>query len=111
VVRLLEHEGYEIVARNLRLGYLELDIVARADTLIIVVEVRLRSSRSRTTAFGSIAPAKRQRLRWAAQRLWNRRYSRDPTVERLRIDAVSVAFHGERAIIEYCAGAITLEPV
>lgn len=105
VCRYLAERGYDIVASNLRLGYLELDIVARRGELIIVVEVRARAPGSWTTGFGSILPAKRRRVRWAAERLWRLRYARDRSAQRLRIDAAAVYFeHGEERVV-YSPGA------
>ena len=83
------------MAQNLRLGKLELDVVARQGPLIVVVEVRTRGAGAWTTAFGSIDSAKRRRIRRAGERLWQRRYKNDASVERLRFDAASVSFDAE----------------
>ena len=86
----LRQLGLQIVATNLRLGRLELDIVARDGPLIIVVEVRIRGRGAWTSAFGSLSAAKRRRLRQAGQRLWQRRYKNDESASRLRYDVVCV---------------------
>jgi putative endonuclease len=101
----LERAGFSIVARNLRLGRLELDIVARRAELVLVVEVRTRGVGAWTTGLGSLSHAKRLRIRRAGQRLWRDRYKTDPSVERLRFDAASVRFDGERADIDYVVAA------
>jgi putative endonuclease len=101
----LERQGYQIVARNLRLGRLELDVVARKDELIVVVEVRTRGPGAWTTGLGSISRLKRERIRRAGQRLWRERYRRDTSVERLRFDVASVVFEGETAHVEYIVAA------
>jgi putative endonuclease len=80
-------------------------VVARRDELIVVVEVRSRSSRAWTSAFGSIDGRKRYRIRLAGLRLWQRRYQHDYTVKHLRFDAASVTFRPEGPVIEYVAGA------
>lgn len=105
VVQYLEHAGFAIVARNLRLGFLEIDIVARRASLIAVVEVRTRGASSWTSGFGSLTPAKRARIRRAGQRLWRDRYSNDPTVSQLRFDAACVHFDGAEPRVEYAAAA------
>lgn len=105
VARYLEAAGFSIVARNLRLGRLELDIVARRAELILVVEVRTRGAGAWTTGLGSLSRAKRERIRRAGQRLWRDRYRDDPTVERLRFDAASVRFDGVQADIDYVVAA------
>lgn len=101
----LEREGFEIVAKNLRLGHLEIDVVARRGPLVVVVEVRTRASSAWTSGFGSIDGAKRRRIRQAGERLWQRRYRHDPSVERMRFDAASVAFTASGPTIEYVVAA------
>ena len=105
VARYLEAAGFLIVARNLRLGRLELDIVARRAELVLVVEVRTRGPGAWTSGLGSLSHAKRERIRRAGQRLWRDRYKHDPTVERLRFDAASVRFDGAHADIDYVVAA------
>jgi putative endonuclease len=98
--------GCSIVATNLRLGALELDVVARDGVLILVVEVRTRGRGSWTTALGSLGPQKRRRVRLAGERLWDRRYRNDPTVERMRFDVATVTFvEGETHRVEYVPAA------
>lgn len=101
----LEQQGYEIVATNLRLGALELDVVARKGPLVAVVEVRTRGPTARTTGMGSVTPLKRERIRRAGERLWQRRYRRDRSVERLRFDVASVQLDTDPPRIEYVVAA------
>jgi putative endonuclease len=105
VVEYLERAGIAIVATNLRIGKLELDVVAREGAVILVVEVRTRSAGAWTSGFGSIDSMKRKRIRRAGERLWQRRYKNDASVERLRFDAASVTFDGELARVEYVKAA------
>jgi putative endonuclease len=105
VAEYLEAAGFVIVARNLRLGRLEIDIVARQSALIVVVEVRTRGEGAWTTALGSLDRIKRERIRRAGQRLWRQRYQRDPSAERMRFDAASVRFQDGRVEIEYVVAA------
>lgn len=105
VVRWLEDRAFEIVATNLRVGQYELDIVARAGPLVVVVEVRTRGKSAWTRAFGSLDIGKRRRIRRAGERLWQRRYRNDSTVERLRFDAASVTFEDGHALVEYAPAA------
>jgi putative endonuclease len=97
--------GLSIVATNLRLGRLELDIVAREGSTIVVVEVRSRGTGAWTRPLGSIDLEKRRRVRRAGERLWQRRYRFDSSVERLRFDAASVRFTPEGPQIEYVRAA------
>ena len=101
----MSERGFEIVALNLRLQYLELDVVARQGELVVVVEVRTRGDGAWTSSFGSMDGRKRYRVRLAGQRLWQRRYQQDPSVKHLRFDAASVSFGPEGARIEYVPAA------
>jgi putative endonuclease len=106
VVRHLERSGASIIATNLRLGRLEIDIVAREGRVVLVVEVRARGPGAWTRGFGSLEAQKRTRIRRAAERLWHRRYRRDESVDRLRIDAASVTFsESGEALVEYVKAA------
>ncbi|MBK7581404.1 MAG: YraN family protein [Myxococcales bacterium] len=105
VVHYLRQHGCHIVATNLRLGRLELDVVARQDRTIIVVEVRTRGSGAWTTGFGSINLKKRQRVRRAGERLWRARYKHDSSVDRMRFDAASVTFDDGTPVVEYAQAA------
>ena len=105
VAQFLVRQGYQIVATNLRLGRLELDVVARQGTTIVVVEVRTRGAGAWTTGFGSIDAKKRERVRRAGERLWQRRYRNDRSVERMRFDAASVTFEAGEASVEYVMAA------
>ncbi|HEV8246948.1 MAG TPA: YraN family protein [Polyangiaceae bacterium] len=105
VARWLGEQGYSIVATNLRVGRLEIDIVARLGTVIAVVEVRTRGAGAWTTPFGSVDGTKRARLRRAGERLWQRRYKHDSSVERLRFDVASVRFEDGVPSIEYAVAA------
>lgn len=97
--------GFTIVATNLRVGHYELDVVARSGPLIVVVEVRTRGARAWTTGFGSLDAGKRRRIRLAGERLWQRRYRKDASAERLRFDAASVTFVDGESVVEYVPAA------
>lgn len=101
----LQRAGFAIVARNLRLGRSELDIVARCADLIAVVEVRTRGVTAWTSGLGSLTHAKKERIRRAGQRLWRERFQRDPSLRVLRFDAACVHFDGDRARVDYVPAA------
>lgn len=101
----LTEQGYAIVARNLRLGVLEIDIVARKENVVAVVEVRSRGRTARSTPFGSVGRTKQLRLRRAGERLWQRRYRHDKSVDRLRFDVAGVRLDREPPEIEYVIAA------
>lgn len=99
--------GYEVLARDLRLGRYELDVVARRGPLVVAVEVRTRSARSYERALESIDGRKRARLLHAVDRLWRDHLADKPGVERVRIDVAAVTFEEGAARIEYVEGAVT----
>ncbi|NLE87357.1 MAG: YraN family protein [Myxococcales bacterium] len=105
VVDYLLGRGFSIEATNLRLGALEIDIVARQGALVVVVEVRTRGPGAWTSGFGSISALKRKRIRWAGERLWRMRYRNDASVERMRFDAAAVTFGTTGPAVEYVEGA------
>lgn len=105
VAEYLTGRGLRIEDTNLRLGALEIDIVARQGAIVVVVEVRTRGPGAWTSGFGSISATKRKRIRWAGERLWRMRYRNDPTVERMRFDAAAVSFRSDGPAIEYVEAA------
>jgi putative endonuclease len=105
VAEYLSSAGLAIVATNLRVGRLELDIVAREGRVVAVVEVRTRGATAWTSGFGSIDAEKRRRIRRAGERLWQRRYKHDASVDRLRFDAAAVTYVEGAAVVEYVRAA------
>lgn len=102
----LATKGFVIVGQNIHVGRLELDIVARVDDLIVVVEVRHRGTTSWQTALGSLGPSKLQRIRSAGERLWDQRFAADPRANRMRFDIATVSFNPKgETIVEYLPGA------
>ena len=106
VVAFLSAQGCKILGVNLRIGHLELDVVARLDRTVLVVEVRSRGPSAWTSAFGSIDAKKRARVRTAGERLWDRRFRSDATLDHLRFDTASVTFDEQgEPHIEYVPAA------
>jgi putative endonuclease len=98
--------GFAVLARNLRMGALELDVVARSGRLVVVVEVRTRGPHSFERPLESVSPAKRARLVRAVDRLWHDRLAAMRDVDRVRIDVAAVAFAEGQTRVEYLKGAI-----
>ena len=98
--------GWRVLARNLRLGPLELDVVAQKGDVVAVVEVRTRGPGSLAGPFESVTGTKRARLKRAVRRLWRERLSGMRDVQRVRIDVAAVTFDGGRTRVEYVEGAI-----
>ena len=85
----LRAQGLEILERNYlrRLG--ELDIVARDHDVLVIAEVRTRSSDRYGGAAASVDPRKQQRLIRAASQLLQER--RDLSRLRVRFDVIVVS--------------------
>ncbi len=92
---------------NLRLGHLEVDLVARRGDLAVMVEVRSRGAGAYERAFESIAGKKKMRLLHAADRLWRFHLAKMEGIDRMRIDIASVRFECDGAVVEHIEGAIT----
>jgi putative endonuclease len=103
----LLRQGLTIFATNLRLGRLELDVVAQDQDTVVVVEVRHRGAGAWQTGLESIAPSKAKRVRSAGERLWRERFLRDPAVNRMRFDVAVVTFEPDgNPRIEYARGVM-----
>ncbi|WP_066373520.1 YraN family protein [Herbidospora mongoliensis] len=83
----LVEKGLEILDRNWRCRDGEIDIVAREGAVLVVVEVRTRSSDARGSAFASVTEAKLARLRRLGARWRAGRFERFASV---RVDVVAL---------------------
>jgi putative endonuclease len=102
----LVEQGFVVLGHNIRVGYLEIDLLARKDDLVVVVEVRHRGFGSWQGPFESISAAKRARVRRAGRLLWRARFARDRTVNRMRFDVAAVTFGvDDIPSVEYVAAA------
>ena len=95
-------QSFEIVARNVRLGRLEIDIVARRGRLLVFCEVRSRSSSYLMTPAQSIDRRKVQHLRQAAAQ-WLRTH--ELAGLQVRFDVASVLFEAPEGTLNYLEGA------
>lgn len=98
VARHLEARGATIVARNVRLGADELDIIAHKGRVLIVCEVRASTNCRlydpiETIGAGKIRRIKRATLRWIR--------SHQPSTSEIRFDAASVIMSAKGANITY----------
>ncbi len=98
----LERQGFAIVARNVRVGRLELDIVARKHQLMVFCEVRARSHDRFMAPAQSIDPGKVARVRRAAAQ-WLRETK--PATSEVRFDAAAVVFDQPEPRLTYYEGA------
>lgn len=91
VASLLEERGFTIYGRNVRAGRLELDVIARRGSLVVVCEVRSRSSAARVHPAETIDRKKLERVRRATA-IWLRKQKLGKVTA--RIDAAAVVFDG-----------------
>ncbi|HEY6921999.1 MAG TPA: YraN family protein [Steroidobacteraceae bacterium] len=88
----LRAQGLEILERNYRRRLGELDIIAREGEVLIIAEVRLRSSNQYGGAAASVDGRKQQRLVRAAAQLLQQRT--DLSHLRVRFDVLAVSETG-----------------
>src|SRR5436190_4361834 len=81
----LTQRGYEIIARNMRTPYGEIDIVAKQGDTFIFIEVKTRTSNSMGLPEESITPRKRQHMISAAEY-----YAAEHEIDHWQIDVVSI---------------------
>ncbi len=103
----LAAEGFRILWRNVRLGPLELDLVAKRDDLVVIVEVRKRGESSFDGPLASVTWKKRRLLLRAARGLWRGRLKKMDDVQRVRIDIIAIRPKNTELEIEWIKGAIT----
>lgn len=85
----LEQKGYRILHRNLRLGRLEVDIVAHSGETLVFVEVKTASSELSGT-LPPLKPAQEERLRCAAE-LYIQQFN---VLEEVRFDLITACREG-----------------
>ena len=84
--------GYEILERNFRTKYGELDIVAVDRDILVFCEVRARVGLNAIAyAFESIGPGKRLQLRKMAREWFRLSLAERPPTRGVRFDAIAVA--------------------
>jgi len=86
-LRYLMERGYELVERNYRTRYGELDLILRDQNTLVFVEVKLR----RGTGFGdpleAVTHRKQTRIRALAERYLS---EKEPDFDTLRFDVIGI---------------------
>jgi putative endonuclease len=103
----LRRRGFEIVERNFRTRFGELDIVAFDGRVLAFCEVKTRRLRpGQGSPFDAIRGRKRSQVRKMAT-VWLRDRRNRPYAQELRFDAIGVTFDlsGELVGIEHLEGA------
>lgn len=84
----LRKKGYEIIERNFRKKYCEIDVIARKGGVLVFIEVKTRSNSNFGTPFEAISKGKLQKIISAAKYY---KYVLHPdSPDDLRIDAIGV---------------------
>jgi len=81
----LTQRGYEIMARNVRTPYGEIDIVTRQGDITIFVEVKTRTSNKMGLPEESITPRKREHMLAAADH-----YAAEHEIDHWQIDVLAI---------------------
>lgn len=81
----LAKRGYEIIGRNIRTPYGEIDIVARLDSAFIFVEVKTLTSSKNFLPEHQITARKREHMLNAAQF-----YTTEQNINRWQIDVIAI---------------------
>lgn len=102
----LERLGYELVARNHRTRFGELDLVVTDSRSLVFVEVKARRATRPGRAWENLHPAKRAQVRRMAAAFLAEVPSR-PMRDELRFDAVGVTIdpRGRLVTLEHLEGA------
>lgn len=86
-VNYLKREGFTILARNVRLGVNEIDIIAREGDTVAFVEVKTKRGNPLTSPECNVTEAKKKKIRRAAKRYID---EQDENGTYYRFDIVSV---------------------
>ena len=101
--RHLEARGFEVVDRNFRTRYGELDVVSATHSCLVFCEVKTRTAGGRrgpASALEAVGPAKRRRLRLMAREWFRVRGARHEGLPRgVRFDAIGVVLDARRQLV------------
>ncbi len=81
----LKEHAYEVIARNVRTPYGEIDIVAQQGDVTLFVEVKTRTSDKMGLPEAAITPRKQQHMLAAAEH-----YAAEHEVDHWQVDVISV---------------------
>jgi len=98
----LAGHGYQVIARNIRTPYGEIDIVAQQGDVTIFVEVKTLTFSTNFFPEANITPAKQQHMLKSAQH-----YAAEQKIDHWQIDAIAVEGKpGEQPVITHFENAI-----
>ena len=97
----LSAKGYEIMARNVRTPYGEIDLIAQKDGFTIFVEVKARTSSSLGPPEIAVTPRKQQHMLSCAEY-----YAQQNEIDHWQIDVIAVEEVNGKAEIVHFENAI-----
>jgi putative endonuclease len=102
----LRRLGYDVIARNHRTRFGELDVIAFDGETIVFCEVKTRRAAPAASPWEKLDPLKRDQVRRMAA-AWLAETSDRPYSAELRFDAIGVTFdaHGALAALEHLENA------
>jgi len=100
----LKRAGYRLIARNVRVGRDELDLIARQNETVIFIEVKTRKNERFGRPVSAVNPAKRRKISRAAVRFLKKHKLQPPYI---RFDVIEVV--GEEPQIRHLQNVFTLE--
>ncbi len=90
--------GYDVVARNHRTRFGELDLIAFDGTTLVFCEVKTRRVAAGASPWDALGKPKRRRVR-AMAAAWLAETPGRPYAEELRFDAIGVMFDARGALV------------
>lgn len=99
----LRREGLDLITRNYRSPFGEIDLVMREGAVVVFVEVRFRASAAFGAPAETIDPRKRSRLRATAEHYLQR--SKRDSKRPCRFDIVAITGGGADAGLEWLRNA------
>ena len=102
----LERLGYDVIARNHRTRFGELDLIAFDGDALVFCEVKTRRASQGSSPWDALGAAKRKQVRTMAA-AWLAETTDRPYADELRFDAIGVVFdaHGDLVRLDHLQGA------
>lgn len=88
-VKFLKQKGFEIVEQNYRFGHGEIDIVAKENNTLVIVEVKYRNNLEFGPPELAITKTKQKQVRYIAEMYVNQK-EKTMEFENVRIDVIAI---------------------
>lgn len=100
-VALCRGKGFNIVEKNFRTPFGEIDIIARDGSILVFIEVKARTGDDFGAPFEAVTRRKREKIKKVALSYMKRFKKEVPS----RFDVISISMQGEKPDIEYIQDA------